>query len=397
MKLVPIGDSLVPLVEKLKPYFVQKSGDTMTGVLNAPYFASNTALANVNGPAPANDQWEPIVWGKDAAGNVVGYIENFHGVSGSAGANYCAKRTINGTTYYNFLSLQIRPNGRRFLDVGSDDVNMQGSMSVVTHGGSWISQVSAAAPIIVSPAIPTNGNRYDAIMRGTFADGSRWTVGGIEKSLDIAYFTANRTENGNDGRIRFTPDTGRILAWGSSPRVAAGSEVGGSNQTGGSIGAGVYTDGEGGNIWWTAPDGSYNEIDSYNNTRSRIYTHTSDGTWGGVYWTRTKSYDLDYMHGWTWLNYVYGSAWTSYNKGSYSEFLVCIRHGANYNASAVIKSDHIDGTTREFYMGGGYGGEGYLGRDAAVKINNSQFQLSYVAIDAGTSKQGETECWIYGR
>ena len=48
-------------------------------------------------------------------------------------------------------------------------------------------------------------------------------------------------------------------------------------------------------------------------------------------------------------------------------------------------------------MGGGYGGEGYLGRDAVVKINNSQFQLSYVAIDAGTGKQGETECWIYGR
>lgn len=100
---------------------------------------------------------------------------------------------------------------------------------------------------------------------------------------------------------------------------------------------------------------------------------------------------------WTYLAYVYGSAWTSYSKGSYVEFLVCVRHGANYNASAVIKSDHIDGTTREFYMGGGYGGEGYLGRDAMVKINNSQFQLSYVAIDAGTSLQGQSECWIYGR
>lgn len=61
----------------------------------------------------------------------------------------------------------------------------------------------------------------------------------------------------------------------------------GSNQS-----AGLNSDGEGGNVWWVAPDESHNEIDSYNNTHTRIYNFYQ-GNYHEVTWMRSKNYNLD--------------------------------------------------------------------------------------------------------
>lgn len=87
-------------------------------------------------------------------------------------------------------------------------------LKLTTHGGSWISQTEPAVdvPIQVAPPMDTGGGRYDAIMRGTYADGSTWTFGGIEKSLDFCWFAAGKTANGTDGRIRFDVPNSMIYA-----------------------------------------------------------------------------------------------------------------------------------------------------------------------------------------
>jgi len=88
---------------------------------------------------------------------------------------------------------------------------MTGSLTGTTHGGSWISQASADTPLVITPAVPTDGGRYDGIMRGTFADGSSWVMGGILKRIYFTYFAAGRTANGTDGEIAFDIPNSAIL------------------------------------------------------------------------------------------------------------------------------------------------------------------------------------------
>lgn len=110
--------------------------------------------------------------------------------------------------------LQICPSMEEFYDIvrDVDSLKSKTSYDLVTHGSTWISQVTADVPLKVTPAVVTDSGRYDAIMRGTFSDGSTWCMGGIEKSIDFTYFANGRTSNGTDGRIKFDIPNSRVHA-----------------------------------------------------------------------------------------------------------------------------------------------------------------------------------------
>lgn len=56
----------------------------------------------------------------------------------------------------------------------------------------------------------------------------------------------------------------------------------------------IYTDTDGGNIRWYSPNGTYSELDSYNDIRTRIYSTNDTGSVEGtVSWTRTNTINLD--------------------------------------------------------------------------------------------------------
>ena len=80
---------------------------------------------------------------------------------------------------------------------------MTGGLTTTTHGGSWISQASANTPFVITPSIVTNEGRYDGIMRGTFADGSSWVLGGIRKAIWMTYYASGQTYNSPSGSIIF--------------------------------------------------------------------------------------------------------------------------------------------------------------------------------------------------
>ena len=126
-------------------------------------------------------------------------------ISTGQGGGVSVDEVLTGITTFP-LSVEYGGTGATSLATGpfvqkSGDT-MTGGLTMTTHGGSWISQATADTPIVITPAVPTNGDRYDAFMRGTFSDGSSWTFGGILKKLYFTYYAAGRTANATDGEIR---------------------------------------------------------------------------------------------------------------------------------------------------------------------------------------------------
>lgn len=120
----------------------------------------------------------------------------------------------NNGTWTGWVLLSLNGHTHSYLPLSGG--TMTGSLTGTTHGSSWISQVSAAVPIVITPAGVTDGGRYDAFIRGKFTDGSTWTFGIIEKAIDICYFAAGRTANGYDGRIKFDVVNGQVYAGGTA-------------------------------------------------------------------------------------------------------------------------------------------------------------------------------------
>lgn len=105
-----------------------------------------------------------------------------------------------------------------------------------------------------------------------------------------------------------------------------------------------------------------------------------------------KTYGFTWQQIKTWT----GTAAQTWSKGSYSEFMIVARHGTDYIGSVVLPSAHIDTTSREVYLSGGYNGVSVKGRSFAVLLTSTTAQYDIANID-GSDVSASTTWWIYGR
>ena len=328
------------------------------GVLNSPYFVSNTQLPNIYGSAPSSPSYSAISRSYDVAGNLFGYTEGYHGVDGYTGVNYAAIRSINGSNVYSSLLLAIGPNGERYLGLNSANVEVNGTLNV-----------NGPTNITGRTVVKGDFEVYNII---DFHGGGNWS----------ADYTTRIVAPRNDGELWLQAANGAPMFTtyrGGSPEIYSK----------------MYADGEGGNFGWTAPNGTYNEMDSWSNTHTRIYNYQSG--YHALVWERGRDYNLSYMHAWTHLAYWTGTGQIGWDWSDYNEFLVVILRDSNYLGTAVIQRDWLQDYAREVYTGGGmYSAGGQSGRFAVMSISRTTAKLAVVTVDSA-DVTGACGAAIYGR
>ena len=284
MKLVPIGGSLMPAPVKLKSASIDRDG------------------AN---PSSAIYATDAILYFNDKDNERIGMIRPAEATDGRVGLQLCSIReNDSGAEVSNAIYLWVAKDGTRTYHIDSPE--------------NFRSAISAAAASHSHSYLPLSGGTLSGDVRITKNGSPTFIV--RDSGFDLSK-TNNNTSSVRYPAFFMEDSAGRI-----SCRFENIVETNGTN--------GFYLYAR-----------QYNTSGTNTQQKGIRYQIAKDGTgtWsiadGGSF---RSSIGADAAgsrrppNGWTWLNYVYGSAWTSYNKGSYVEFLVCIRHGANYNASAVI-------------------------------------------------------------
>lgn len=103
-------------------------------------------------------------------------------------------------------------------------------------------------------------------------------------------------------------------------------------------------------------------------------------------------------YGYTWqqLGTSTGTTAISYSLSGYSEVMFVGRYSTSYLGSVVLPVAQLSSTAREVYLGGGYAGVGYDGRDAAITVTSTKATPRTLVVN-DDDKTASATWWVYAR
>lgn len=118
----------------------------------------------------------------------------------------------------------------------------------------------------------------------------------------------------------------------------------------------------------------------------------TSGTLGVARGGTGKTYGL----AWQQLGSSSGTTAISYNLSGYSEVMFVGRYGTEYLGSVVLPVAQLTTTAREVYLGGGYAGAGYDGRDACVTATSTKATPRTLVVNEN-DRTSSASWWVYAR
>lgn len=103
-----------------------------------------------------------------------------------------------------------------------------------------------------------------------------------------------------------------------------------------------------------------------------------------------------YGFAWQQLGTSTGTTAISYNLSGYSEVMFVGRYSTSYLGSVVLPVAQLSTTAREVYLGGGYAGVGYDGRDAAITVTNTKATPRTLIVN-DEDRTASATWWVYAR
>lgn len=103
-------------------------------------------------------------------------------------------------------------------------------------------------------------------------------------------------------------------------------------------------------------------------------------------------------YGFTWqqLGTSTGTTAISYSLSGYSEVMFVGRYSTSYLGSVVLPVAQLSSTAREVYLGGGYAGAGYDGRDAAITVTSTKATPRTLVVN-DDDRTASATWWVYAR
>lgn len=103
-----------------------------------------------------------------------------------------------------------------------------------------------------------------------------------------------------------------------------------------------------------------------------------------------------YGFAWQQLGTSTGTTAISYSLSGYSEVMFVGRYSTSYLGSVVLPVAQLSTTAREVYLGGGYAGVGYDGRDAAITATSTKATPRTLVVN-DEDRTASATWWVYAR